>query len=126
MIDHIDHIVLTTTDLERCVAFYRDALGMTFEPFGEGRLALKFGNQKINIHQRGKEFEPRAHIPAPGALDLCFIASIPLEEVIARLKAAGIPILKGPVPKTGATGPIRSVYVRDPDLNLIEISEPVR
>ena len=126
MIDHIDHIVLTTTDLERCVAFYRDALGMTFEPFGEGRLALKFGNQKINIHQRGKEFEPKAHIPAPGALDLCFIASIPLDEVIVRLKAAGIPILQGPVPKTGATGPIRSVYVRDPDLNLIEISEPVR
>ena len=126
MIDHIDHIVLTTTDLERCVAFYRDALGMTFEPFGEGRLALKFGSQKINIHQRGREFEPKAHIPAPGALDLCFIASIPLDEVIVRLKAAGIPILQGPVPKTGATGPIRSVYVRDPDLNLIEISEPVR
>ena len=126
MINSIDHIVLTTTDLERCVAFYRDVLGMTFEPFGEGRLALKFGNQKINIHQRGKEFEPKAHIPAPGALDLCFIASVPLEEVIARLKAAGIPILQGPVPKTGATGPIRSVYVRDPDLNLIEISEPVR
>ena len=126
MISHIDHIVLTTTDLERCVAFYRDVLGMTLEPFGEGRLALKFGNQKINIHQRGREFEPKAHIPAPGALDLCFIASIPLDDVIVRLKAAGIPILQGPVPKTGATGPIRSVYVRDPDLNLIEISEPVR
>jgi len=125
MISHIDHIVLTTTDLERCVAFYRDALGMSFEAFGEGRLALKFGNQKINIHKRGKEFEPKAHIPAPGALDLCFIASIPLEDVITRLKAAGIAILQGPVPKTGATGPIRSVYVRDPDLNLIEISEPV-
>ena len=98
---------------------------MSFEAFGEGRLALKFGNQKINIHKRGKEFEPKAHIPAPGALDLCFIASIPLEDVITRLKAAGIAILQGPVPKTGATGPIRSVYVRDPDLNLIEISEPV-
>ena len=99
---------------------------MTLESFGPDdapRKALKFGNQKINLHNRGREFTPRAHLPVPGALDLCFIASIPLDAVIARLNAANWPILEGPVPRTGATGPIRSVYMRDPDLNLIEISE---
>jgi catechol 2,3-dioxygenase-like lactoylglutathione lyase family enzyme len=127
MIDHLDHIVLTTRDLEGCVRFYRDVLGMTLESFQtptEKRQALKYGNQKINIHEWGKEFTPRAHVAAPGTLDLCFIASVPLDEVIAKLKASGVPIIEGPVPKTGATGPIRSVYVRDPDLNLVEISVP--
>jgi len=127
MIDHLDHIVLTTRDLEGCIRFYRDVLGMKLESFQtatEKRQALKYGNQKINIHEWGREFTPRAHVAAPGTLDLCFIASIPLDEVIARLKAGGVPIIEGPVPKTGATGPIRSVYVRDPDLNLIEISVP--
>jgi catechol 2,3-dioxygenase-like lactoylglutathione lyase family enzyme len=90
----------------------------------ETRLALKFGKQKINLHEWGREFTPRAHVAAPGTLDLCFIASVPLEQVIAKLKAAGVPILEGPVMKTGAVSKIRSVYVRDPDLNLIEISEP--
>ena len=127
MIDHIDHIVLTTRDLEGCVRFYRDVLGMTLERFatpqGE-RLALKFGSQKINVHVWGKEFTPRAHVAAPGTLDLCFIAAVPLEEVIAKLKATGVPILEGPVMKTGAVSKIRSVYVRDPDLNLVEISVP--
>lgn len=87
-------------------------------------MAFKFGQQKINLHIRGREFSPRAHLPVPGALDLCFIASVPLLEVIERLKAHDWPIIEGPVMRTGATGPIRSVYVRDPDLNLIEISEP--
>ena len=87
------------------------------------RKALKFGLQKINLHVRGQEFEPKAHVPVPGALDLCFIASVPLQEVMARLNAAAWPILEGPVMRTGATQKIRSVYVRDPDLNLIEISE---
>ena len=96
---------------------------MTLETFGEGRMALKFGRQKINLHERGKEFTPRAHIPAPGALDLCFISSIPLDDMIARLKEAGVPIEEGPVARTGAEFKLRSVYVRDPDLNLIEISE---
>jgi len=127
MIDHIDHIVLTTRDLEGCVRFYRDVLGMTLERFatpqGE-RLALKFGSQKINVHEWGKEFTPRAHVAAPGTLDLCFIAAVTLEEVIAKLKAASVPILEGPVMKTGAASKIRSVYVRDPDLNLVEISVP--
>ena len=125
MIDRIDHIVLTTRDLQACIRFYRDALGMKLEEFRtptETRLALKFGKQKINLHEWGKEFEPRAHVAAPGTLDLCFIASVPLETVIQGLKAAKVPILEGPVKKTGAQGPMTSVYVRDPDLNLVEIS----
>jgi catechol 2,3-dioxygenase-like lactoylglutathione lyase family enzyme len=125
MIDHLDHVVLTTRDLEGCIRFYRDVLGMELESFQtptEKRQALKYGNQKINIHQWGREFSPRAHVAAPGTLDLCFIASVPLDDVIARLKAGGVAIIEGPVMRTGATGPIRSVYVRDPDLNLIEIS----
>jgi catechol 2,3-dioxygenase-like lactoylglutathione lyase family enzyme len=127
MIDHVDHIVLTTRDLEGCIRFYRDVLGMTLESFRtptETRQALKFGSQKINLHEWGREFTPRAHVAAPGTLDLCFIAAVPLEAVIAKLKAAGVPILEGPVMKTGALSKIRSVYVRDPDLNLVEISEP--
>ena len=128
MIDHVDHIVLTTRDLVSCLRFYCDVLGMKQEKFQtptETRLALKFGNQKINVHEWGKEFTPRAHVAAPGTLDLCFIASVSLEEVMAKLKGANIPILEGPVMKTGATSKIRSVYVRDPDLNLVEISQPV-
>jgi len=127
MIDHVDHIVLTTRDLKGCIRFYAEVLGMRLEEFRtptETRLALKFGNQKINLHEWGKEFTPRAHVAAPGTLDLCFIASQPLEQVIEKLKVAGVPILEGPVMKTGAVSKIRSVYVRDPDLNLIEISEP--
>ncbi|HEU4646762.1 MAG TPA: VOC family protein [Burkholderiales bacterium] len=127
MIHHIDHIVLTSRDLAGCIRFYTEVLGMTLESFKtptETRQALKFGNQKINLHEWGKEFTPRAHVAAPGTLDLCCIASVPLDEVIARLKASNVPILEGPVMKTGATGKIRSVYVRDPDLNLVEISEP--
>jgi len=122
MIDHIDHIVLTTRDLQGCIRFYTEVLGMKLERFSENRLALKFGSQKINLHEWGKEFTPRAHVAAPGSLDLCFIAAIALEAVIERLKKNGVAILEGPVGKTGAQGPIRSVYVRDPDLNLVEIS----
>src|ERR1051326_828500 len=125
MIDHIDHIVLTTRDLAACIRFYTEALGMKLERFRtptEERLALKFGNQKINLHEWGREFEPRAHVAVPGSLDLCFIASEPLDDVIKKLTARKIKIIEGPVKKTGAAGPIRSVYVRDPDLNLVEIS----
>ncbi len=127
MIDHIDHIVLTTRDREGCVRFYTEVLGMKLESFQTPvaqRWALKFGNQKINLHEWGKEFEPRAHVAAPGTLDLCFIASVPLDEVVERLKRLGVEILDGPVTKTGAVSKLRSVYVRDPDLNLIEISVP--
>ena len=122
MIDHIDHIVLTTRDKDACIRFYAGMLGMKLESFSENRLALHFGSQKINLHEWGKEFTPRAHVAVPGSLDLCFIASIPLEKVIEKLKEKSIPVLEGPVAKTGAQGPMRSVYVRDPDLNLVEIS----
>jgi len=128
MIDHLDHLVLTTHDEAACVDFYTRVLGMALTCFTGGthpvaRKALTFGHQKINLHVRGHELEPKAHLPVPGALDLCFIASIPLTEVIARLQAANWPIIEGPVMRTGATQKIRSVYVRDPDLNLVEISE---
>lgn len=126
MIDHLDHLVLTTVDEARCVEFYTTVLGMRVETFGAGRKAFRFGDQKINLHVKGRELEPRAHLPVPGALDLCFIASVPLDEFVAHLGRLGVPILEGPVPRTGATGPIRSVYLRDPDLNLIEVSEPIR
>jgi len=124
MIDHLDHIVLTTRDKDACIRFYTEVLGMKLESFSENRLALHFGSQKINLHLWGREFSPRAHVAAPGTLDLCFIASLPLEKVIEKLKEKSIPVLEGPVMKTGAQGPIRSVYVRDPDLNLVEISVP--
>ena len=125
MIARLDHLVLTCTDLKATQDFYTRVMGMRPETFGAGRIAFTFGNQKINLHQRGQEFEPKAHLPVPGALDLCFIASVPLDEVIRHLRATGWPIKEGPVERTGATGPIRSIYIRDPDLNLIEISEPV-
>jgi catechol 2,3-dioxygenase-like lactoylglutathione lyase family enzyme len=128
MIDHLDHLVLTTARREACVDFYTRVLGMQLETFVGGtppveRQAFRFGQQKINLHVQGAEFEPKAHLPVPGALDLCFIASVPLAEVVARLQAQGWPIIEGPVMRTGATRRIRSVYVRDPDFNLIEISE---
>ena len=128
MIDHLDHLVLTTARREACVDFYTRVLGMQLETFVGGtppvqRQAFKFGTQKINLHVQGSEFEPKAHLPVPGALDVCLIASIPLEEVIERLRAANWPIVEGPVMRTGATRKIRSVYVRDPDFNLVEISE---
>jgi catechol 2,3-dioxygenase-like lactoylglutathione lyase family enzyme len=125
MIDHIDHIVLTTRDKPACIRFYTEVLGMklvTFKTPTEERLAFTFGAQKINLHEWGREFSPRAHVAVPGSLDLCFIAAIALDEVMSRLRVARIPIVEGPVKKTGASGPIRSVYVRDPDLNLVEIS----
>ncbi|WP_300708928.1 VOC family protein [Limnohabitans sp.] len=127
MIDHLDHLVLTTAREAECVDFYTRVLGMQLESFIGGtppveRRAFKFGNQKINLHVQGSEFDPKAHLPVPGALDLCFIVQIPLEEVVAKLQACNWPILEGPVVRTGATAKIRSVYVRDPDFNLIELS----
>ena len=124
MIDHLDHLVLTTAHEQACIDFYVDVLGMTLETFGAGRRALRFGQQKINLHVQGREFEPKANTPVPGSLDLCFIAALPLDAVIARLQALRVPIVEGPVLRTGAVSRLRSVYVRDPDLNLIEISEP--
>jgi catechol 2,3-dioxygenase-like lactoylglutathione lyase family enzyme len=123
MIDHLDHLVLTTADEPACIEFYVGLLGMKLEEFGRGRKAFKFGQQKVNLHVKGSEFEPKAHLPVPGALDLCFIASEPLDTVIEKLKGRGAEIIEGPVRRTGANFPIRSIYLRDPDLNLIEISE---
>jgi catechol 2,3-dioxygenase-like lactoylglutathione lyase family enzyme len=125
VIDHVDHIVLTTRDKAACIRFYTEVLGMklvTFRTPTEERLAFGFGSQKINLHEWGREFEPRAHVAVPGSLDLCFIASVPLETVMSSLKRHGVKVIEGPVKKTGAVGPIRSIYVRDPDLNLVEIS----
>ena len=130
MIDHLDHLVLTTANESDCIDFYTRVLGMQLESFSAGepaveRKAFKFGNQKINLHIKGKEFEPKADLPTPGSLDLCFIADRPLEQVIEKLRAEEWPIIEGPVIRTGATQKINSVYVRDPDQNLIEISELV-
>jgi catechol 2,3-dioxygenase-like lactoylglutathione lyase family enzyme len=123
MIDRLDHLVLTTAKEADCVHFYCTVLGMTLQTFGEGRKAFVFNGQKINLHIHGREFEPKALHPTPGALDLCFIASVPLAQVQQRLAEHGVSIECGPVQRTGARGPIVSVYVRDPDHNLIEISE---
>lgn len=123
MIDRLDHIVLTTTNIDACIDFYQRVLKMEVITFGEQRYALCFGKQKINIHQYGKEFEPKAHLPVPGALDLCFISDIPLCDVQMHIEQQGVKIIEGPVNRSGATGAIRSIYLRDVDLNLIEISE---
>ncbi|RAX39503.1 VOC family protein [Rhizobium tropici] len=121
-IDHLDHLVLTVASIEESCDFYTRVLGMGIEIFGEGRKALTFGNQKINLHRAGHEFEPKAERPTPGSADLCFISTTPLGDVIAHLQAEGVAIEEGPVRRTGATGPILSVYFRDPDQNLIEVS----
>jgi len=121
-IDRLDHLVLTVWDIEVTCEFYTRVLGMTMETFGQGRKALRFGQQKINLHQVGQEFEPKARQPTPGSGDLCFITSAPLEQVIDHLRSRGVEIIEGPVPRTGATGLILSVYFRDPDGNLLEIS----
>ena len=123
MLASVDHIVLTTRDLERCLDFYTRVLGMTLERYGEGRIALKFGPHKLNVHPPGFTASIRAQTPTPGSLDLCFLADRPLDEVIEKLSQLQIPIEEGPGIRAGARFPIRSVYVRDPDENLIEISE---
>lgn len=124
-ISHLDHLVLTVRDLAETEAFYCRVLGMQVVSFGEGRKALAFGQQKINLHQAGREFEPKAERPTPGSADLCFIVVTPLDAVIAHLERQGVAVVEGPAQRTGATGPIRSVYLRDPDQNLIELSNPV-
>ena len=121
-IDRIDHLVLTVADLDRTLAFYTEVLGMTAETFGGGRTALRFGRQKINLHVRGAEFQPRAAHAATGTADFCLITDTPLQQVQAELAAHGVPVEVGPVTKQGALGPMQSVYVRDPDRNLVELS----
>ena len=121
-IDRIDHVVLTAHDVDRTIEFYSRVLGMEPISFAGGRRGLSFGRQKINLHQAGREYDPKALKPTPGSLDLCFITETPLDEVVAHLKAEGVAIAEGPVEKTGAVGAILSVYFRDPDGNLIEVS----
>jgi catechol 2,3-dioxygenase-like lactoylglutathione lyase family enzyme len=124
-LDHLDHLVLTVADLDATCDFYTRVLGMRVETFGAGRRALRFGRQKINLHQAGHEFEPKAKHPQPGSADLCFIAVTPLAEVITHLQDLKVAVDEGPVDRSGANGAIRSVYIRDPDANLIEISNYV-
>jgi catechol 2,3-dioxygenase-like lactoylglutathione lyase family enzyme len=121
-LDQIDHLVLTVRDLSATIAFYTGALGMEEVTFGEGRKALAFGTQKINLHEAGREFEPKALHPKPGSADLCFLTSEPLAQVVVHLRNYGVEILEGPIERTGAQGPIESIYIRDPDGNLIEIA----
>ena len=118
----LDHLVLTVRSIEATCAFYAGVLGMEVVTFGEGRKALAFGSQKINLHEPGKEFEPKAGQATPGSADLCFLTDPPLSEVVEHLNSLGVSILEGPVARTGAVGPLRSVYFRDPDANLIELS----
>lgn len=117
----LDHLVLTVKNIEATCEFYSSVLGMTVVTFGRDRKALAFGTQKINLHQLGKEFEPKADRPTPGSADLCFVTDVPLTEIINHVNALKVPILEGPVTRTGAVGPIKSIYFRDPDANLIEI-----
>lgn len=124
-IDRLDHFVLTVASVAASCAFYERMLGMTVVRFGEGRTALAFGAQKINLHQAGSEFVPHAKHPVPGSADVCFITTTPLADAMARVRAQGVDIVEGPVDKTGATGPLRSFYFRDPDGNLIEVSNYV-
>jgi catechol 2,3-dioxygenase-like lactoylglutathione lyase family enzyme len=121
----IDHIVLTVRSIERTCAFYADALGLDVITFDDGRRALQAGAQKLNLHEAGREFQPKALFPTPGSGDLCFVTDEPLGEVVDRLRRLGVSIEVGPVARTGAVGPLRSVYVRDPDGNLVEIANQV-
>lgn len=127
-VDRLDHLVLTVADIEATVDFYTDVLGMTRQDFtpsdGSRRVALGFGPQKINLHQAGAEFDPKAARPGPGTADLCFLVTGPLEAWATHLAARGVTVEDGPVRRTGATGPILSLYLRDPDGNLIELSVP--
>ncbi|HDH1684390.1 TPA: VOC family protein [Klebsiella quasipneumoniae subsp. similipneumoniae] len=122
MIDHIDHIVITTRDIKACIDFYTRVLCMKLNQFGDNRVALTFGQQKINVHEYGKEIDPKAHLPVPGSLDICLISSYPAEKIKEHLERCDVALVEGPVTRTGACGPITSFYLRDPDLNLIEIS----
>jgi catechol 2,3-dioxygenase-like lactoylglutathione lyase family enzyme len=124
-ISKLDHLVLTVRDVEKTVSFYATVTGMKKEVFGYGRVALKCGDQKINLHESGKEFDPKAHKPMPGSADLCFITQTPLNDAMAHVKHCNVEIIEGPVERTGANGPIRSFYFRDPDDNLIEVANEI-
>jgi catechol 2,3-dioxygenase-like lactoylglutathione lyase family enzyme len=122
VIDRIDHLVLTVADLDQTIDFYVRVLGMQPVTFGAGRRALHFGRQRLHLHQAGRELAPRARRPTPGSADVCLVTTTPLDHVVAHLRACEVPLEEGPVTRTGATGPITSLYCRDPDGNLIEVS----
>ena len=124
-LESIDHVVLTVRDIHTSVAFYTRVLGMREVIFGDDRRALAFGRCKLNLHQAGREFEPKAAHPASGAIDVCLLARTPVADIVRHLAAHGVAIEEGPVERTGAQGSILSVYVRDPDGNLIELSNPL-
>lgn len=125
MLQSIDHIVITTARLDACIHFYTKILKLPLLHFGQGRIAFQLGNQKINVHEYGKEIEPKAHLPVPGSVDICFITQEKPETILNHLQNYNIQPLEGPVQRTGAKGPIESIYLRDPDLNLIEIARYV-
>lgn len=120
----LDHLVLTVADVSRTCEFYRTVLGMEVVTFGAGRTALRYGQQKINLHAAVRPFAPHARVPQAGSADLCFLIAPPLEAAVAHLQALAIAIEQGPVARTGATGPLVSIYIRDPDGNLLELSVP--
>ena len=125
LISSIDHFVLTAGDVDATIEFYTSVLGMTAESFGAGRRALSFGKQKINLHQAGAEFEPKARVATPGSADFCLLSEVPVAEIAAHLAAEGVEVIEGPVAKTGAAGALLSIYFRDPDGNLVEVSNRV-
>ena len=122
LISSIDHFVLTAGDVDATIEFYTSVLGMTAESFAGGRRALSVGSQKINLHQAGAEFEPKARVATPGSGDFCLLSDVPVAEIAAHLAAEGVEVIEGPVAKTGAAGPLLSIYFRDPDGNLVEVS----
>lgn len=122
LVDRLDHLVLTVDDIERTCAFYERTLGLERETFGEGRTALRFGQQKINLHPNPSPVDTKAGTPTPGSADICFIAAVPLEEVQRHLESQGVPLVAGPVPRVGALGALTSLYIRDPDGNLVEVA----
>jgi catechol 2,3-dioxygenase-like lactoylglutathione lyase family enzyme len=124
-ISRLDHLVLTVTDIEKTTSFYGSVMGMKKEVFADGRVALKYGSQKINLHELGKEFEPKANKPTPGSADLCFITQTPLDDAMTHVKRCGVEIIEGPIERTGANGSILSFYFRDPDDNLIEVANEI-
>ena len=125
-VSKLDHFIITANNLEKTIDFYSRILGMEQQTYSDGRKALIFGDQKINLHEAGKEFKPHAQNPLPGSADLCFITRTPMQQVISHLTTCNVSIIEGPLEKSGASGPLLSIYIRDPDNNLIEIANEIK